>query len=54
MKEVGINNHSIEEVFTPNRHQLEKCTKPIHKARGIPNDYYVKPECFDFRDSLLL
>ena len=47
MKQQGIDNNSIGEVFAPQRYELEKCIKPIHEARGVPNDYYVRPECFE-------
>jgi len=47
MKQEDIDNQPFEEIFIPHRNQLEKCIKPIHEARGVPNDYYVKPECFE-------
>ena len=34
------------ELFPSQRHRLEKCTKPIHEALGIPNEYYTSMEYF--------
>ena len=47
MKNLGINQPSSLDVFTPDRQQLEFCIKPIDKARGIPNDYYIRRESFE-------
>ena len=53
MKQEGIDKYSNQGVFTPQRNQLEKCIKPIHEARGVPNDYYVRPECFEMEGEYL-
>jgi len=47
LKNLGINQPSSLDVFTPDRQQLEFCIKPIDKARGIPNDYYIRKESFE-------
>ncbi|MDB3974489.1 aromatic ring-hydroxylating dioxygenase subunit alpha [Alphaproteobacteria bacterium] len=47
MKNIEINQSSQQDVFTPDRQQLERCIKPINDARGIPNDYYIKQESFE-------
>lgn len=47
MKNIDINQSSQQDVFTPDRQQLERCIKPINDARGIPNDYYIRQESFE-------
>ena len=47
MDQEHIEDQFNQEIFIPRRNQLEKCIKPIHEARGVPNDYYVRLECFE-------
>ena len=47
MEKVDLQRSSHEVLFIPKRHQLEGCTKPIHQAHGVPNEYYIRPECFE-------
>ena len=47
MEKVGLQQSSHEDLFIPKRHQLEGCTNPIHQAHGVPNEYYIRPECFE-------
>ena len=53
MKQDGVDKSLIEKIFIPHRNELEKCIKPIHEARGVPNDYYVRPECFEMEGEQL-
>ena len=53
MKQDGVDKSSIEKIFIPRRNELEKCIKPIHEARGVPNDYYVRQECFEMEGEQL-
>jgi len=47
MEKVDLRRPSHEDLFIPKRHQLEGCTNPIHLAHGVPNEYYIRPECFE-------
>ena len=47
MEKVDLQQSSHEDLFIPKRHQLEGCTNPIHQAHGVPNEYYIRPECFE-------
>ena len=47
MEKVDLQKSSHEDLFIPKRHQLEGCTNPIHQAHGVPNEYYIRPECFE-------
>ena len=40
-------NKIIEENFFTQHNKLENCTKPINEAHGVPNEYYIRPECFE-------
>ena len=42
------------ELFLSQRHRLEKCTKPIHEALGIPNEYYTSMEYFKIEGEIVL
>tara|TARA_B100001063_G_scaffold40942_1_gene34776 strand:+ start:2015 stop:3175 length:1161 start_codon:yes stop_codon:yes gene_type:complete len=47
MENISFEETEIKEVFTPKKNHLKECIKPIHEARGVPNDYYVRQECFE-------
>ncbi len=47
MEKVDLQKLSHEDLFIPKRHQLQGCTNPIHKAHGVPNEYYIRSECFE-------
>ena len=47
MEKVDLQQSSHEDLFIPKRHQLQGCTNPIHQAHGVPNEYYIRPECFE-------
>ena len=47
MEKIDLQQSSHEDLFIPKRHQLEACTNPIHQAHGVPNEYYIRPECFE-------
>ena len=47
MEKEDLQRPSHEDLFIPKRHQLEGCTNPIHQAHGVPNEYYIRPECFE-------
>jgi len=47
MRVINSENFSANEGFVPKRSQLEKCTNKIHEAHGVPNEYYIQPECFE-------
>ena len=47
MEKVDLQRPSHEDLFIPKRHQLQGCTNPIHQAHGVPNEYYIRSECFE-------
>ena len=47
MENISFEETEIKEVLTPKKNHLKECIKPIHEARGVPNDYYVRQECFE-------
>ena len=47
MEKVDLQRPSHEDLFIPKRHQLQGCTNPIHQANGVPNEYYIRSECFE-------
>ena len=47
MEKVDLRRSSHQDLFIPKRQQLEGCTNPIHQAHGVPNEYYIRPECFE-------
>ena len=53
MDKIGYSNTEIDRFLIPKKNQLKKCLKPIHEARGIPNDYYIRPECFEMEGERL-
>jgi len=47
MRDISVGTTNLESEFIPQRHQLEQCTKPIHEAHGVANEYYSRTECFN-------
>ena len=54
MEKEDLQRPSHEDLFIPKRHQLEGCTNPIHQAHGVPNEYYIRPECFEMEGDHLI
>ena len=54
MEKVDLQRSSHGDLFIPKRHQLEGCTNPIHQAHGIPNEYYIRSECFEMEGNIYL
>ena len=53
MREVQVDQQDTDQVYFQNLQKLEQCIKPIHEAKGIPNDYYTKTEYFDLEKEIL-
>ena len=53
MQKISYSNTEIDRFLIPKKNQLKKCLKPIHEARGIPNDYYIRQECFEMEGERL-
>ena len=53
MRKIEFEKEANDQKYFPRLQKLEQCTKAIHKAKGIPNEYYTKIECFDLERDIL-
>ena len=53
MRELEVDQQDIDQNYVSILQKLEQCIKPIHEAKGIPNEYYTKTEYFDLEKEIL-
>ena len=54
MEKITYLDTETEKIIIPKKNQLKKCLKPIHEARGIPNDYYINKSLLNWRVNIYL
>ena len=53
VRKLEVDQQDTDQVYFQNLQKLEQCIKPIHEAKGIPNEYYTKTEYFDLEKEIL-